>query len=84
MLSVVYAPSISTTPTPPVAMFSKFQDILRWSLHGAKASLSTFFAHSSVIAPLFLLPAIEDLHFNQSLRDEIIREFDLENNEEYA
>lgn len=46
--------------------------------------LGTFCTHPSVIAPLFLLPAIEDLHFNLSLRDETVRESDRENDEEYA
>lgn len=42
------------------------------------------FTHSGIVAPFFLLPAIEDLYFHLSSRDEFVREFDRENDEEYS
>lgn len=41
-----------------------------------------YYPHSRVIAPLFLLPAIETLHFNLLMGEENDPESDLENNEE--
>ena len=44
----------------------------------------SFYPHSSVIAPLFLLPVIEELHFHSLMGEDVDLPSDLENQEGYV
>ena len=74
--------ALAPLPSPQWPCFQKLKTVFVGEHYDLRHPHDAYYPHSCVIAPLFLLPAIEELHLNLLMGEQNDPESDLENDEE--